>query len=291
MKTKLLMASSFLAVAGIAVVSYATGLHSGQNYLNADQVNFKPLYSSHHQRQLKDVAMWDTMLTKISTWVENHESRLQARASSSAEYPNLSAEETSFRHLIQARENNGNKLTEQMWDSLQTQLSKVALNHEMRLRMQASQSTQPSDPIRPQLFIVNKDALTATSTDYQSDPAGRIEMQVKIFPAGNYTVQYSSSDINVVYPLGWATAPQNTTDFSNTFAATNYGEARICAFIMHNGQKIQDCAKARVVDPNAGGNSAGGNTDENSPNIPFQCNTHGLLLFDRVDDPLSFNNV
>lgn len=203
--------------------------------------------------------MWDTMLNKITAWAQNHESRLQARASSSTDYPNLTSADTSFTHLIDARKSNGNKLTEQMWDGLQTQLSKVALNHEMRLRMQASQPTQPSSPVTPQLFIVNKDALTATSTNYQGDSAARIEMQVKIFPAGNYTVQYSSSDTNVVYPLGWATVPQNATDFSNTFAATNYGEARICAFIMHNGQKIQDCAKARVVDPNAGGNSCGGN--------------------------------
>lgn len=182
--------------------------------------------------------MWDSMLNKITAWAQNHESRLQARASSSADYPNLTSADTSFTHLIDARKSNGNKLTEQMWDSLQTQLSKVALNHEMRLRMQASQPTQPSTQngkiqiAFPQTYhlydLLSAGGLPTVRANLISDITG--------LPALKYFVK--------------DTARFHINDDGTSLAASQWGRGEVCAYTTYNGLRVEGCTSVVAQEKN-----------------------------------------
>ena len=74
-------------------------------WLTAKQTNFSDHQSTNHSNQLT-ANVWDVLMDQLTTWAQNHESRLQVLAENTecyAEDPrlckNLSEEETSFKDL------------------------------------------------------------------------------------------------------------------------------------------------------------------------------------------------
>lgn len=70
-------------------------------------------------------------MSHLTTWVKNHESRLQVFAAN-PNYPNLTEEQTSFMDLTS--EKHSNMLNAEMRNGLAQKLTFTITNHEMRLR-------------------------------------------------------------------------------------------------------------------------------------------------------------
>ena len=119
----------FVGLMGIAIaLAYAAGKQSNQ--LSQEQMSF-----NQHQVQWEfpklTTQIWDQVMSHLTTWAKNHESRLQVFAAN-PNYPNLTEEQTSFMDLT--AEKHGNMLNAEMRNGLAQKLTFTVTNHEMRLR-------------------------------------------------------------------------------------------------------------------------------------------------------------
>ena len=119
----------FVGLMGIAIaLAYAAGKQSNQ--LSQEQMSF-----NQHQVQWEfpklTTQIWDQVMSHLTTWAKNHESRLQTFAAN-PNYPNLTDEQTSFMDLT--AEKHGNILNAEMRNGLAQKLTFTVTNHEMRLR-------------------------------------------------------------------------------------------------------------------------------------------------------------
>lgn len=119
----------FVGLMGIAIaLAYAAGKQSNQ--LSQEQMSF-----GQHQVQWKfpklTTQIWDQVMSHLTTWAKNHESRLQVFAAN-PNYPNLTDEQTSFNDLT--ADKHGNMLNAEMRNGLVQKLTFTVTNHEMRLR-------------------------------------------------------------------------------------------------------------------------------------------------------------
>ena len=119
----------FVGLMGIAIaLAYAAGKQSNQ--LSQEQMSF-----DQHKVQWEfpklTTQIWDQVMSHLTTWAKNHESRLQVFADN-PNFPNLTEEQTSFMDLT--AEKHGNMLNAEMRNGLAQKLTFTVTNHEMRLR-------------------------------------------------------------------------------------------------------------------------------------------------------------
>ena len=203
MKTKILLVIGFLvSLVWVAIVSYAAGVRAP--WLLAQETQFTKFESSRHENQLKPVDMWDSMMDQITVWVWNHEKRLQVRAQSSSQYPNLTEAQTSFLHLKEIRRTNGNQLTAKMWDDLAAQLTVVANNHEQRLRVQPSQpSTSGTTLGSPALIIENPLDMMFEGNKFGTDYARDLKVKFLNLDGDKTKLRYRPQDRSIILPYWW----------------------------------------------------------------------------------------
>lgn len=119
----------FVGLMGIAIaLAYAAGKQSNQ--LSQEQMSF-----DQHKVQWEfprlTTQIWDQVMSHLTTWAKNHESRLQVFADN-PNLPNLTEEQTSFNDLT--ADKHGNMLNAEMRNGLAQKLTFTITNHEMRLR-------------------------------------------------------------------------------------------------------------------------------------------------------------
>ena len=138
-------------------------------------------------------------MDQITVWVQNHEKRLQVRAQSSSQYPNLTEAQTSFLHLKETRRTNGNQLTAKMRDDLAAQLTVVANNHEQRLRVQPSQpSTSGTTLGSPALIIENPLDMLFEGNKFGTDYARDLKVKFLNLDGDKTKLRYRPQDRSII---------------------------------------------------------------------------------------------
>ena len=105
----------FVGLMGIAIaLAYAAGKQSNQ--LSQEQMSFDQYQVQWEFPQLT-AKIWDQVMSHLTTWAKNHESRLQDFAAN-PNYPNLTEEQTSFMDLTS--EKHSNMINAEKWSSTKT---------------------------------------------------------------------------------------------------------------------------------------------------------------------------
>ena len=145
----------------VATLAYTAGNQS--NRLSDEQMNFTQYQSQNYENQLP-APVWNAVMEKLTTWVQNHEFRLQVLADNTNCWV-LTDEDTSFINLLSTEHNN--QLTSQMRDGLMTRLENDIRNYECRLRKEAGCELIPgrTPSTSSECVVSNPNQLTVNESD------------------------------------------------------------------------------------------------------------------------------